>query len=61
EKQLYENSGCFLLFEKIAIICDRPKTILTLNNRYLHAEEKPALEFRDNFKIYAHQGIAIPE
>ena len=60
------DSGAFdyLLYENLAIVCGHPSNVnwKTINNqRILHNDLAPALEWSDSFKLYALNGTAVPE
>lgn len=55
------DCGWFFPFENICLLCDRPLNFSVDNQQRLHGEGKPAVEFADGFKVYAHQGVILPE
>ena len=57
------SSSCKVIypFEKIAIICDRPKKISMDSQSRLHAEAAAAVQFRDGYSFYAYHGVTLPE
>lgn len=60
-QQLMKNTGVILPFEKTCIVCDRPTHLCLDKEERLHAEGKPAIQFRDGFSIYSHHGLKLPE
>lgn len=58
---LTEDCGLFFPFRNICLACDRPLKFSVDNEQRLHAEGKPAVEFADGFKVYAYQGVILPE
>jgi len=56
----YANTcGVSYFYEDLALVCDRPSTILFDHLRRLHNLEGPALEFRDGFAVYAWKGTRL--
>ena len=64
ERHLYQvlaqNCGWIFSFEKICILCDRPRALRFDNEQRLHAEGEPAIQFADGFSVYAHHGVRLP-
>jgi hypothetical protein len=58
---LLENCGWIFPHTKICLVCDRPRFVCFDNQQRLHAEGSPALQFADQFSVYAHHGVRIPE
>jgi len=50
-----------ILFEKLAIICRKPKIILRDERKRLHSSVSPAVVWRDGVKNYFWHGISISE
>jgi hypothetical protein len=48
-------------FENYCIVSNRPLVIRMDERRVLHSFDKPAIEFRDGWKIYAIHNALIPE
>ncbi len=46
-------------YKEIALVSDRPEIIQFDVNRRLHAEEGPALKYRDGYAVYIWKGIKI--
>lgn len=44
----------------MAIICDRPTKLLFDKEGRLHGEATPALQFADEYSLYAYQGVILP-
>lgn len=59
-KLLLKHCGSFFLYEKVCLICDRPRLVLLDSHGRFHAEGTPAIEFRDGFSIYAYRHIRLP-
>ena len=58
--ELAQVSGWHYLFDKCAIICDRPDVIM-MENRVIHCEDGPAIAFSDGNKIFAITGHVVTE
>ena len=60
-----KNCGWFIPFQDVVIVSPKPQRIKTitnsLGNHILHADGEPAIYYCDDFKIYMHQGVRIPE
>jgi len=61
DQQLMKNTGWIFPFEKTCLVCDRPTDLCLDKEERLHAEGKPAIQFRDGFSIYSHHGLILPE
>jgi internalin A len=61
KKQLFEDCGWILPFEKICLVCDRPLHIRFDSANELHAEGAPAIAFADGYSLYFHHGVKLPE
>lgn len=60
-QRLCESSGFHYIFDKFAIICDRPSEIHLNENNELHNPDGPAVVYRDGYNnIYAINGHYIP-
>lgn len=57
---LIANTGPMLLFDDVAVMCERPAVIRMVEGR-LHAEGQPAIEWRDGTGIYAWRGQTVVE
>lgn len=55
------NCGILFTFEKMVILCERPTKLSFDHQSFLHAEAEPAIEFADEFKMYAYHGVRLPE
>ncbi|HEY9851993.1 MAG TPA: hypothetical protein V6D28_21140 [Leptolyngbyaceae cyanobacterium] len=53
--------GWIFPWKKTCFVCDRPSKLSFDNERRLHAEGTPAIEFTDGFSVYAYHGVVIPE
>lgn len=62
-KKLIENS--YWIFQKnesnLFIVSRRPKLIKLNDDRVIHNETGPAIEFQDGNKIYAWNGVVVPD
>lgn len=58
--QFYENISMYLAFENLALAIERPIFVSWNEAGKLHAEGKPAIQFCDNFSIYAYDGTKLP-
>ncbi|MEA5469268.1 DUF6745 domain-containing protein [Spirulina sp. 06S082] len=58
---IVSNCGLVFAFEDFCIICDRPRELNFDRDGELSANGKPAIEFADNYAIYAYQGRILPE
>lgn len=47
--------------DKVAVVVDRPKFIKLDDQGSLHAEEGPAVKFRDGYCIYSWHGTTVPK
>jgi hypothetical protein len=60
----YENlaisAGYGWIHEQVAIVSDRPLYIHRDENARLHAENTPAIEYRDGWKLFSWHGIRVP-
>jgi internalin A len=61
QKQLLEDCGWIFPFEKICLVCDRPRHLRFDSQNRLHAEESPAIEFADGWNFYYYHGVRLPE
>src|SRR6476661_841283 len=61
KKQLLEECGWILPFEKVCLVCDRPLHIRFDAENRLHAEGEAAIAFGDGYSLYFHHGVKLPE
>jgi internalin A len=61
KKQLFEDCGWILPFEKICLVCDRPLHLRFDAENRPHAEGEPAIAFADGYSLYFHHGVQLPE
>ncbi len=61
QKQLLEHCGWIFPFEKICLVCDRPRHLRFDSQNRLHAEGEPAIEFADGWNFYYYHGVRLPE
>ena len=55
-----QNVSLYLAFENLVIIIQRPTELNWNQAGNLHAEEEPAIKFRDGFGVYAYDGALLP-
>ena len=57
------KSGIFMtiLFENVALACRRPKAVRRDDQGRLHSDQKPAIEWRDGYKLYYLHGQHVNE
>lgn len=60
-KALVESCGWILPYENLCIVCDRPVHLSFDAQSRPHAEGQPAIEFFDGFRVYAYQGVRLPD
>ncbi|NES87288.1 MAG: hypothetical protein F6K10_41550 [Moorea sp. SIO2B7] len=60
-QSLINDCGWFFPFEKTCIVCDRPTKLFFDAQSRLHAEGEAAIQFSDNYSLYAYQGVNLPE
>ena len=53
--------GWLFPYEKVCVVCDRPRELYFDEENHLHAEGFPAIVFADGFNIYAYHGVILPE
>ena len=61
QKLLFEHCGWIIPFEKICVVCDRPRHLRFDSQNRLHAEGEPAIEFADGWNFYYYHGVRLPE
>lgn len=57
---LAKECGWVWTFDNVAIITDRPSTIKFDDNKRLHSETGPAIQYTDGTSIYCWHGVKIP-
>ena len=55
------NCGRIFPFEKVCFVCDFPIKISLDEKERLHAEDSPAIEFADGYRLYSYHGVTQPE
>jgi len=58
--ELSEHVGWYNAFEDVVVFQHRPEYIKFDDNKRLHAENGPAIRYRDGFSIYSWHGISVP-
>ena len=63
QKLLFFTTQCGWIFpyEKVCIVCDRPRILSFDSQHRLHAEGAPAIQFADGHSIYCYHGVTLPE
>ncbi|BAZ10689.1 hypothetical protein NIES4071_25120 [Calothrix sp. NIES-4071] len=59
-KDLVQYCGWIMYYKNICFICERPIKLLFDSENRLHAEGEAAIKFADGFKVYAYQGVILP-
>lgn len=60
---LYKNVsqyGYVFPFDNYCLVCEKP-TVISRNTSGLHSEKGPAILYNDGFKVYALNGVRVPE
>ncbi|HEY9609054.1 leucine-rich repeat domain-containing protein, partial [Allocoleopsis sp.] len=60
-KLMFSSCGWIFPYEKVCVVCDRPRIFSFDNQERLHAEGDPAVQFADGWSIYAYHGVRLPE
>jgi hypothetical protein len=60
-KLLVANCGWIYPFEKVCIVCDRPRILSFDSQHRLHAQAGPAIQFADGYSLYSYHGFTLPE
>ncbi|MEM6752938.1 MAG: DUF6745 domain-containing protein, partial [Cyanobacteria bacterium P01_C01_bin.38] len=59
---IVKNCGWIFPYRDTCIVCNRPTSLSFDEQNHLHESNgKPAIEYADGFKVYAHHGTWIPE
>lgn len=58
---LLQHCGWLFPYEKLCLVCDRPRHLSFDAENRLHAEGLPAIQFADGFSVYAYAGVRLPE
>ncbi|MGL5060470.1 MAG: DUF6745 domain-containing protein [Microcoleus sp.] len=53
--------GWIFAYQKVCIVCDRPRILSFDSQHRLHAEGGPAIQFADGYSIYCYHGVTLPE
>jgi internalin A len=48
-------------FEGVCLVANMPISIKRDSQNRLHAENGPAIEWADGYKLYFYHGVAVPE
>ncbi|AKG23961.1 DUF6745 domain-containing protein [Calothrix sp. 336/3] len=48
-------------YQKVVVVCDRPRKISFNSEQRLHSEGEPAIEFADGYRVYAYSGVILPD
>jgi hypothetical protein len=57
---LMRSSGWWFPFDEFVVMCERHKSLSFDADHRLHCESGPAIECRDDYKVYAWHGTRIP-
>ncbi|MEG4573793.1 hypothetical protein QUA56_14025 [Microcoleus sp. N3A4] len=60
-QSLTTQCGWIFTYEKVCIVCDRPRILSFDSQHRLHAEGGPAIQFADGYSIYSYHGVTLPE
>ncbi|AFZ10076.1 hypothetical protein Osc7112_5869 [Oscillatoria nigro-viridis PCC 7112] len=60
-KSLTTQCGWIFTYEKVCIVCDRPRILSFDSQHRLHAEGGPAIQFADGYSLYSYHGVTLPE
>ncbi|MDY6897635.1 MAG: hypothetical protein SWZ49_06080, partial [Cyanobacteriota bacterium] len=60
-KNIIEHCGWMFDLDSYCLISNRPTSLSFDEQNNLHNDGKPAIEYADEFKVYAHHGTWIPE
>jgi hypothetical protein len=60
-KNLDERMGWYRLLPEICIVCDRPSRMKFDEQRKIHMNAAPAIEYADGFSLYAFHGTILPQ
>jgi len=61
EYKLAKSAGYYWAFEKLAIICERPKLIKLDDQNRLHNPDGPSISYGPLFELYSWHGVTIPK
>ncbi|MBW4694933.1 MAG: hypothetical protein KME27_24550 [Lyngbya sp. HA4199-MV5] len=61
-RDLVQECGWWIMpFEKLCIVCDRPRVLRFDSENRLHAKGEPAIQFADGYSLYFYRDVALPE
>ncbi len=60
-QSLTTQCGWIFTYEKVCIVCDRPRILSFDSQHRLHAEGGPAIQFADGYSLYSYHGVTLPE
>jgi hypothetical protein len=60
-QSLTTQCGWIFPYEKVCIVCDRPRILSFDSQHRLHAAGGPAIQFADGYSIYSYHGVTLPE
>jgi hypothetical protein len=58
--ELAKSSGWACVYDEMVVLQHRPVKILMDDQKRLHGENGPAIEYRDGYAIYSWHGVRIP-
>jgi hypothetical protein len=60
-RELCKHSGWVWLFADLVMICEKPIRVTRNAAGQLHNEKKAAIEYNDGTRVYAFNGVVLPE
>ena len=57
---LCQSAGRVYFYEKMVLICERP-SLIKFNEKRLHNDGAPAVQYRDGFSFWALNGVRVPQ
>jgi len=58
--EIAENCGWLNMYEDLVVFQQRPVSIMMDEEKRIHCDHAPAIEYRDGFGVYAWHGVRIP-
>ena len=58
--ELSKHIGMWWLFDDVAVVTQRPESILIDESWYLHSDKGKSIEYSDGWGIYAWHGVVVP-
>ncbi len=60
-RNIVKHCGWIFDYNNICLVSNRPTKLSFDEQNHLHANGKPAIEYADGFKVYAHHGVWLAE